>query len=78
VRTYADNNNFAVVGMTTKVEIDRSRPDEKVFRYEVQFEGNLTPEQEQKLSPAANAYTVKRLVSKLIRFESRVGVSRSF
>lgn len=74
-RAYAANHGIPLSGLTTKVELDRSRPDETIFRYEVEFHGDLTPEQRQKLTLAANACTVRRLLSKPIRFESGVGVA---
>jgi len=75
VRVYANNHGIPLDGMTTRVELDRSRPDETVFRYDVQFHGELTAEQKQKLSLAANACTVRRLLSKTVRFESGVGAA---
>jgi len=74
-RVYADNHGIPLAGMTTKVELDRSHPEETVFRYEVEFHGDLTEEQRQKLTLAAKACTVRRLLSKPIRFESEVGVA---
>jgi putative redox protein len=75
VRVYADNHGIPLTGITTKVHLDRSQDDETVFQYEVQFHGDLTPEEKHKLSLAANACTVRRLLSKTIRFESGIGVA---
>jgi putative redox protein len=73
VRVYADNHGIPLTGITTKVQLDRLA-EETVFRYEVEFDGDLTLEQKHKLTLAANACTVHRLLSKPIRFESGVGV----
>jgi len=69
VRMYADNQAIPLRSVTTKVSIDRSLPDEAVFRYEVDLDGELTPVQKDKLLHAANACPVRRTLSKGIRFE---------
>lgn len=75
VRVYADNHGIPLAGVTTRVKLDRNVPDETVFQYEVELDGDLTPEQKHRLSLAANACPVRRTLSKTIRFES--GVSES-
>jgi putative redox protein len=69
VRMYADANGISVRHVITNVSMDRSRPDEVVFRYEVVLEGELTPEQERHLLQAASACPVRRTLSKKISFE---------
>jgi putative redox protein len=73
VRMYADHHRIPLAGVTTRVKLDRSVPDEVVFRYEVDLEGDLTPEQKLALQRAANACPVRRTLSKKIRFESGIG-----
>jgi uncharacterized OsmC-like protein len=72
---YADNHGIPLRGVTTKVSMDRTYPDEVVFRYEVKLEGELTAEQQDRLLHAANACPVRRTLSKKIRFESGSGAS---
>jgi len=69
VRMHADNYAIPLGGVTTKVSMDRTQPDEVVFRYEVGLDGDLTPEQRDKLLHAAAACPVRRTLSKKIRFE---------
>ena len=72
VRMYADNHNIPLAGVNTRVSLDRSAPDQTTFEYEVEFAGDLTPEQVEKLHQAASACPVRRTLSKTIRFESGV------
>jgi putative redox protein len=62
-----------VRGVTTNVSLDRTHPDEVVFRYEVELDGELTDEQRNKLFQAASACPVRKTLSKKIRFESGPG-----
>ena len=73
VRMYADNHGITVRGVTTNVSLDRTHPDEVVFRYEVELDGELTDEQRNKLFQAASACPVRKTLSKKIRFESGPG-----
>jgi putative redox protein len=75
VRMYADNHAIPLRSVTTKVSIDRGIPDEAVFRYEVDLDGELTAGQKDKLWHAANACPVRRTLSKEIRFEPGSGAS---
>jgi putative redox protein len=68
VRMYADSHAIPLRTVATTVNLDRSHPDEVVFRYEVELDGDLTPEQRDKLSNAASACPVRRTLSKKLRF----------
>jgi putative redox protein len=68
VRMYADNHGIPLRGVTTNVSLDRTRPDEVVFQYEVGLDGELTPEQQDRLLHAASACPVRRTLSKRIAF----------
>ncbi len=73
VRIYADRHDIPLRSVTAKVNLDRSQPDEVVFRYELELDGELTPEQKDKLLHAANVCPVRRTLAKKIRFESGLG-----
>jgi len=73
VRMYADHHAIPLRGVTTKVSLDRSHPDEVVFRYDVDLDGELPQEQKDKLLLAAKACPVRRTLSKQIRFEPGSG-----
>jgi putative redox protein len=75
VRMYADHHAIPLRSVTAKVTLDRSHPDEIVFRYEVDVDGDLTPEQKDRLLHAASACPVRKTLSKKIRFESGAGAS---
>lgn len=72
VRMYADHHGIRLRGATTNVRLDRS-PDEVVFRYEVELDGELTAEERERLLRAAGACPVRRTLSKRIRFECGEG-----
>jgi putative redox protein len=73
VRMYADHHGVPLTGVTTRVTLDRHLPDEVVFQYEVEFEGDLTAEQKRALVAAARACPVRKTLSKRIRFEPATG-----
>jgi len=69
VRMYADRHGIPLRSVTVKVSLDRSHPEETVFRYRLDADGDLTPPQEDRLQLAArNACPVSRTLSKPIRF----------
>jgi putative redox protein len=70
VRMYADNHNMPLVGVTTRVELDRSQPEQAKFRYTVELVGDLGAEEREKLFEAANACPVRRTLSRTMAFES--------
>jgi putative redox protein len=69
VRMYADNHGIPLRGVTANVTLDRTHPDEVVFRYDVELDGELTAEQQSRLFHAASACPVRKTLSKRIRFE---------
>ena len=76
VRMYADSRAIPLRAVTTRVSMDYSRPEEVVFRYEVDFDGDLTAEQKGKLHEAAKACAIRRILLRKIRFESEGDASR--
>jgi len=76
VRMYADHHGIPLRGVTTSVSLDRTRPDEVVFQYELELDGELTAEQRDSLLRAAGACPVRRTLSKRIRFECGTGANR--
>lgn len=69
VRMYADRHAIPLASVTAKVTLDRSQPDEIVFRYEIEVDGELSGEQKDRLLHAARACPVRQTLSKKIRFE---------
>jgi putative redox protein len=70
VRMYAENHGIPLEGVTTRVKLDRSVPEEAIFRYELEFQGDLTAEQKERLSMAPRGCPVSRTLSRRIRFQS--------
>jgi putative redox protein len=54
VRMYAESRGLPLAGVTTRVSLDRGRPEEAVFRTEVELEGELTPDERRQLMRAAD------------------------
>jgi len=73
LRMYAERHAIPLASVTVKVTLDRSHPEEVVFRYELDLDGELSPAHRDRLLLAAHACPVSRTLSKAIRFEPRAG-----
>ena len=73
LRMYADRHAIPLRSVTVTVTLDRSHPDEVVFRIDLDLDGELTPAQRDRLQRAAHACPVTRTLQKPIRFESGPG-----
>jgi putative redox protein len=74
VRIYADNHGIPLRAVTTKTDLDRSRPSEVTFCYKLVLDGELTLQQKERLLEAAKACPIRQTLSKAIRFECDVEV----
>jgi putative redox protein len=69
LRKYADQHALPLSAASTKVKLDRSRPGEAVFGYEVELQGDLTAEQRDALRRAAGDCAVKQTLLKTVSFK---------
>ena len=69
LRKYADKHAIPLSNTATKVKLDRSRPDEVIFGYEVELQGNLTEPQQEALLKVAGDCPVKQTLLKRISFK---------
>jgi putative redox protein len=69
LRKYAEKHAIPLRAASTKVKLDRSRPEEAVFGYEVELQGNLTESQRQALLKVAGDCPVKATLLKKIGFK---------
>ena len=69
LRKYADKHAIPLSAASTKVKLDRSRPEEVVFGYEVELQGNLTQPQQEALLKVAGDCPVKQTLLKRISFK---------
>jgi len=71
LRMYAEKHGVPLDDVVTEVKLDSSSPDESIFRYDIELLGrNLTEEQRSKLLEIARACSVRRTLSKPVRFDS--------
>jgi len=72
VRMYAESHGIVIGEVRTRVELDRSKPGETVFRYGVEIDG-ANPEEKERLLRAAKACPVRKTLSQAICFEGIYG-----
>jgi putative redox protein len=70
VRMAADGRRIALSGVTARVRLDRTTPDETVFEYEVELEGDLTEQEKATLLRYAGNCPVRQTLSKKISFRT--------
>jgi putative redox protein len=70
IRIYADHHNIPLSEVHTEVRLDRSRPDETVFKYSIELVGTISDDQRQKLLHIAKACSVHKTLSKKLVFEN--------
>ena len=68
VRAYADRREIPLESLDVIVRLDRSDPDEAVFSYELQFKGELTDDQRDKLKQVARACKVSKTLQRKLSF----------
>jgi len=71
LRMYAEKHGVPLDDVVTEVKLDSSSPDDSMFRYEIEMSGRgLTDDQRSKLLEVASRCSVRRTLSKPIRFDS--------
>jgi putative redox protein len=71
LRMYAEKNGVPLDDVVTEVKLDSSSPDESTLRYDIELLGrNLTEEQRSELLEVARGCSIRRTLSKPIRFDS--------
>jgi putative redox protein len=71
LRMYAEKNGVPLDDVVTEVKLDSSSPDESILRYDIELLGrNLTEEQRSELLEVARGCSIRRTLSKPIRFDS--------
>lgn len=70
LRMYAEKHGIPLEDVITEVKLDYSSPEESVFYYDIDLAGpDLTAEQRSKLFEIAKACSVRRILSKRVRFD---------
>ena len=70
LRRYADQHQIPLSEAKVSVSLNRDNPEQTVFEYGVELQGDLTAAQRQKLMEQAASCTVKKTLSKQISFRS--------
>ncbi|REJ33334.1 MAG: hypothetical protein DIU84_08975 [Bacillota bacterium] len=68
-RAYARTHGISLEDVEVSVAMDRTRPEETVFRYALILKGPLSPEDLERLHRTAAACPVKNTLSKPLMFE---------
>lgn len=68
IRMYADKHKIPLAEAKVSVSLNRDNPEQTVFEYGVELQGDLTAAQRQKLMELAALCPVKRTLSKHISF----------
>ena len=68
VRIYADKHNIPLSGIKVGVSLDRSDPEQTVFEYQVELQGDLTDEQRRELMEQTKSCPVGQTLSRNISF----------
>ena len=66
IRMYADNHGIPLEGVTIKVTLDRNTIEQAIFKYEIEFVGDLEPLHAEQLLQAADSCPVRRTLSRAI------------
>jgi len=70
LRRYADQHQIPLSEAKVSVSLNRDNPEQTVFEYGVELQGDLTAAQRQKLMEQAASCTVRKTLSKQIAFRS--------
>jgi len=70
LRMYADQHSIPLSRATTRVKLDRSKPEDTVFEYEVELLGELTEKDRARLLEVAKKCPVRQTLSKRIGFQA--------
>lgn len=71
LRMYAERYGIPLSAVTTRVKLDRSKPEETVFEYEVDLQGELTDTERDRLINVAEKCPVRQTLSKHLGFRTR-------
>ena len=71
LRMVADRHALPLAGVTTRVMLDQTDPEEGVFEYEIVLRGPLSQEDRDRLLDAAKKCPVRQTLSKRIGFRAR-------
>ena len=68
LRMYAGKRSMPLVGVETRVSINRDKEGEAVFEYAIELKGELTQVQRRELLKAAESCSVRQTLSRNISF----------
>jgi putative redox protein len=77
VRMYADKHAMSLVGVETRVSINRDKEGEAIFEYAIELKGDLTQEQKREVLKAAESCSVRQTLSRNISFRHMKSLGES-
>lgn len=75
VRMYADKHGIALSGVIKRVLLDRSNPEEAVFEYKVELQGELSEQDRARLLDVAGRCSVHHTLSTHLTFRTATQTS---
>jgi putative redox protein len=66
---FAEYHKINVTRVRTQVSLNKDRPDSALFEYKIEFDGDLTETEKEKLKQAASSCPVKKTLSRRIDFK---------
>lgn len=70
LRMYADQHGIALIGVATRVTLDRRQQEKTVFEYDIELLGDLSESDRARLLEAAATCPVRRTLSTRIAFRA--------
>jgi len=68
LRMFAEEHSIPLSSVSTKVTLDRSKPDEVCFEYAVDLSGDLSESDRQRLLDLTRSCSVRQTLSKKVTF----------
>ena len=77
LRMYADTHHIPLEEIHTSVDLDRSMPDQVIFKYAIEVQGPLSEQQRQRLLQIATTCPVHKTLSKTISLQEVNSIERT-
>lgn len=69
IRIFADRHDIPIEEVRTAVTLDRSLPDQSLFRYSVDLKGPISEQERRRLLRVADACSIHKTLSRNLQFK---------